>query len=161
MAIAKEQLLKKTSESKDRLRKYLIFKLANEYYGINVLQVQEIINMVAITRIPNMPDYVNGVINLRGKVVPVIDLRKRFGFKNIFDSTESCIVVIQVQDELNYTSNIGIMVNCVDEVVAVLDSEIEGNIDFCTSIDDEYIQGFTKVRGELRTILDMRIIRIG
>ena len=104
--------------------KYLTFKLVNEEYGLEILKVREIIGMMAITRVPRTPAFVRGVINLRGKVIPVIDLRSKFGMENVADTEETCIIVVDVSRN-NDKLQIGILVDSVSEVLDIKGEDIE------------------------------------
>src|SRR5690606_15484335 len=96
--------------------KYLTFQLRKEIYGIQILKVQEIIGMMTVTHVPKTPAFVRGVINLRGKVIPVIELRRKFGMESIADSERTCIVVVQVAWSAG-TVTMGILVDEVSEVL--------------------------------------------
>ncbi len=133
--------------------KYLTVVLENEAYGIAVLKVREIIRMQKITPIPQMPDFVKGVINLRGRVVPVIDLRVKFGLQASY-AERTCIVVVQV-DMTTSVVQMGLVVDSVEEVVNLNPAEIETTPDFGTRIDTSYILGMAKVKGVVKTLLDI------
>ncbi|OIO59355.1 MAG: chemotaxis protein CheW [Verrucomicrobia bacterium CG_4_10_14_3_um_filter_43_23] len=150
----------RTLLDEERVDKYLIFRLNEEHFGIGVLQIREIIRLQPITRVPHMPNYVRGVINLRGKVVPVIDLRMKFDFKEVAETMETCIVVIQIEDESDLPTLMGMIVDEVDEVVNIPHAEVNENIDLGQSVDSEYIMGIAKVRGELRVLLKIDFQRI-
>lgn len=133
--------------------KFLTVVLDNEAYGIAVLKVREIIRMQKITPIPQMPDFVKGVINLRGRVIPVVDLRVKFGLQATF-AERTCIVVVQV----NLPSSVvqmGLIVDSVEEVVNLTPAEIEPTPDFGTRIDTTYILGMAKIKGVVKTLLDI------
>jgi purine-binding chemotaxis protein CheW len=134
--------------------KYLTVVLDNESYGIAVLKVREIIRLQKITPVPQMPDYVKGVINLRGRVIPVVDLRAKFGLKaEVADRT--CIVVVQVVLETTPNVQMGLVVDSVEEVVNLTDKEIEPTPDFGTRLNTTYILGMAKVKGQVKTLLDI------
>jgi purine-binding chemotaxis protein CheW len=133
--------------------KYLTVVLENEAYGIAVLKVREIIRLQKITPIPQMPDFVKGVINLRGRVVPVIDLRVKFGLQASY-AERTCIVVVQV-DLTTSVVQMGLVVDSVEEVVNLTPAEIETTPDFGTRIDTSYILGMAKVKGVVKTLLDI------
>jgi purine-binding chemotaxis protein CheW len=135
--------------------KYLTFSLANEAYGIPVLKVREIITMLHITMVPQMPPYVKGVINLRGKVIPVIDLRAKLGLAEAEISENTCIVVVQIAMAGGEVKNIGLIVDAVEEVANVVAEEIEPAPDFGASIQVEYILGMAKIKSSVKSLLDI------
>ncbi len=135
--------------------KYLTFTLGNESYGIVVLKVREIIRVPDITSVPQMPEYVKGVINLRGKVIPVADLRIKFQLHNIKDTERTCVVVVQVQLASGAQPLIGLIVDAVEEVVNIPSSDIEPTPDFGSNLDTHYILGMAKVKGTVKTLLDL------
>src|SRR6185369_9339271 len=134
--------------------KYLTVVLENEAYGIGVLKVREIIRMQKITPVPQMPGFVKGVINLRGRVIPVIDLRVKFGLKAEF-AERTCIVVVQVAVSAEQTVQMGLIVDSVEEVVNLTPGEIEPTPEFGTRIDTSYLLGMAKVKGQVKTLLDL------
>lgn len=133
--------------------KFLTVVLDNEAYGIAVLKVREIIRMQKITPIPQMPDFVKGVINLRGRVIPVVDLRVKFGLQASF-AERTCIVVVQVTLPSSIVQ-MGLIVDSVEEVVNLAPAEIEPTPDFGTRIDTTYILGMAKIKGVVKTLLDI------
>lgn len=137
-----------------RTGKYLTFSLSNESYGVDVLKVREIIRFLKITPVPQMPPFVKGVINLRGKVLPVIDLRLKFGL-DAADATErTCIVVVRVQAEGNDLT-LGMIVDAVEEVINLNESEIEETPEFGAKVDTAYLMGMAKVKNVIKTLLDI------
>jgi purine-binding chemotaxis protein CheW len=114
--------------------KYLTFKLADEEYGLEILKVQEIIQMQAVTRVPRTPEYVRGVINLRGKVIPVIELRKKFGLNTFEDTEKTCIIVVQIASSTSNTVVMGIIIDEVKEVLNIKAENIEETPTFGASI---------------------------
>lgn len=134
--------------------KYLTVALDNESYGVAVLKVREIIRMQKITPVPQMPEFVKGVINLRGRVIPIVDLRIKFGLKAIF-ADRTCIVVVQVKLPTSVTVQMGLIVDSVEEVVNLGASEIEPTPDFGTRIETGYILGMAKIKGTVKTLLDI------
>jgi purine-binding chemotaxis protein CheW len=144
------------SASREKLAgKYLTFALANEAYGIPVLKVREIITMLHITTVPQMPPYVKGVINLRGKVIPVIDLRTKLGLPEAEITENNCIVVVQLGLNANDLKHIGLIVDAVDEVANVITEDIEPAPDFGGSIHVDYILGMAKVKNDVKSLLDI------
>jgi purine-binding chemotaxis protein CheW len=134
--------------------KYLTVVLDNESYGLAVLKVREIIRMQKITPVPQVPDFVKGVINLRGRVIPVIDLRVKFGLKAEF-AERTCIVVVQVDLAQTKSIQMGLIVDSVDEVLNVAADMIEPTPDFGTVIDTTYLLGMVKAKGQVKTLLDV------
>ena len=134
--------------------KYLTVVLDNEAYGIAVLKGREIIRMQKITPVPQMPAFVKGVINLRGRVIPVVDLRVKFGLKAEF-ADRTCIVVVQVKLPTEQIVQMGLIVDSVEEVVTLTNEEIEPTPDFGTKIDTSYLLGMAKVKGQVKTLLDI------
>ncbi|HEX2855072.1 MAG TPA: chemotaxis protein CheW [Opitutaceae bacterium] len=134
--------------------KYLTVVLDNEAYGIGVLKVREIIRMQKITHVPQLPAFVKGVINLRGRVIPVVDLRVKFGLKAEFGD-RTCIVVVQVKLLNEQTVHMGLIVDSVEEVVTLTAAEIEPTPDFGAKLNTEYLMGMAKVKGQVKTLLDI------
>ena len=134
--------------------KYLTFFLEKEEYGIGILKVKEIIGMMAITSVPRTPEYVKGVINLRGKVIPVIDLRSKFNMPCIKYSERTCIIVVEIDSELS-TILIGIVVDAVSEVLNIKEDEIEETPTFGTNLNIEYILGLAKMEGSIKILLNI------
>ena len=135
--------------------KYLTFSLGNESYAIHVLKVREIIRLPDITPIPQMPDYVKGVINLRGKVIPVIDLRVRFRFPTAEFNERTCLVVVCIRLPSGANGFMGLIVDVVEEVLNVNANDIEPTPDFGSKLDTNYIMGIAKVKAAVKTILDI------
>lgn len=134
--------------------KYLTFKLAEEEYGLEILKVQEIIQMQEVTKVPRTPKYVRGVINLRGKIIPVIDLRRKFGFEAAPDTEKTCIIVVQI----SYGEGLVVMGIIIDEVKEVLDiraENIEETPSFGEDIDTGFIMGIGKVGTNVKILLDI------
>lgn len=139
--------------------KYLTFTLAEEEYGIGILKIKEIIGMMAITTVPQTPHYVKGVVNLRGKVIPVIDLRLRFGMESIEYSERTCIIVVEMAGETTDVI-IGIVVDTVSEVLNIKTEEIEEPPRFGTRLETDYIQGMAKTEDGVKILLDIdRVLR--
>ncbi|MCM2274543.1 MAG: chemotaxis protein CheW [Candidatus Didemnitutus sp.] len=134
--------------------KYLTVVLESEAYGIAVLKVREIIRMQKITPVPQMPEFVKGVINLRGRVIPVVDLRVKFGLKADF-TERTCIVVVQVKLANESVVQMGLIVDSVEEVVHLPSDEIEPTPEFGARVDTSYLLGMAKVKGQVKTLLDI------
>ncbi len=135
--------------------KYLTFVLGRESYGIPVLRIREIIRMTDITAVPRMPDYVKGVINLRGKVIPVVDLRIKFGLDKAETTERTCIVVVQVSLHAGNKGLMGLIVDAVEEVINIASSDVEATPDFGGKVETQYMIGMAKVRGTVKTLLDI------
>jgi purine-binding chemotaxis protein CheW len=140
--------------SLDREGKYLTFSLGDEEYGIGILKVKEIIGMMRITPVPQTPEFVKGVINLRGKVIPVLDLRLRFGMGANGYTERTCIVVVEI-DGAAGKLHIGLVVDSVSEVLNIKGSDIEDTPSFGTTLDTEYILGMAKTGGGVKILLDI------
>jgi purine-binding chemotaxis protein CheW len=135
--------------------KYLTFQLGGESYGIAVLKIREIIRLQPATPVPQMPPYVKGVINLRGKIIPVIDLRIKFQLSGIQDTDQTCIVVVQVQLPGRTSAHMGLVVDGVEEVAVIAESDIEDPPDFGAQLQADYLLGMAKVKGVVKTLIDI------
>ena len=136
----------------EREGKYLTFTLAEEEYGIGILKIKEIIGMLPITSVPQTPEFVKGVINLRGKVIPVIDLRLRFGMGEIDYTERTCIIVVEIDSQAG-TVLIGIVVDSVSEVLNVKGDDIADTPTFGANLNTEYILGMAKMEGGVKILL--------
>jgi purine-binding chemotaxis protein CheW len=134
--------------------KYLTFTLAEEAYGMGILKIKEIIGMIPITSVPQTPEFVKGVINLRGKVIPVVDLRSRFGMEEIDYTERTCIIVVEIQGESGMVM-IGVVVDSVSEVLNIKGEEIETTPAFGARLNTEYILGMAKMEGGVKILLDI------
>jgi purine-binding chemotaxis protein CheW len=130
--------------------KFLTFQLANEEYGLEILKVRELIGIMPFTTVPQTPDYVKGVINLRGKIIPVFDLRIKLGMPESEYTSETCIIVVGVGDGL-----VGIIVDTVSEVVDINESEIEPTPRFGKHIETKYILGIGIKDSKAKILLDI------
>lgn len=135
--------------------KHLTFVLGREHYGVPVSKVREIIRLCDIIPLPEMPDYIKGVLNLRGKIIPVADLRLKFGFPAARDSELACIVVAEVMLSEKSTSLMGVIVDAVEEVVNISDSDIEELPEFGVATGADYILGFARIKGSVKALLDI------
>jgi len=142
------------SAAGDREGKYLTFTLGEEAYGIGILKIKEIIGMMPITTVPRTPEFVKGVINLRGKVIPVIDLRMRFALEEIGYTERTCIIVVEIGGHTG-TVQIGIVVDAVSEVLNIKADEIEDTPTFGSKLDTDYILGMAKIEGGVKILLDI------
>ena len=138
----------------DKEGKYLTFTLAEEEYGIGILKIKEIIGMLPITSVPQTPDFVKGVINLRGKVIPVMDLRLRFGMMSIVYTERTCIIVVEISGQAG-TILVGIVVDAVSEVLNIKGDDIEKTPTFGTQLNTDYILGMAKMEGGVKILLDI------
>ncbi len=138
----------------DKEGKYLTFSLADEEYGISILKIKEIIGMMPITTVPQTPEFVKGVINLRGKVIPVIDLRLRFGMDAIDYTERTCIIVVEIEGSAG-TVQIGIVVDAVSEVLNVNAEDVEETPTFGAKLNTDYILGMAKMEGGVKILLDI------
>lgn len=134
--------------------KYLTFSLGKETYGIGILKVKEIIGMMQVTSVPRTPDFVKGVINLRGKVIPVIDLRLKFFMESIPYTERTCIIVVEIDSD-DSTVLIGIVVDTVSEVLNIKENEIEDTPVFGSNLCTDYILGMAKTDGGVKILLDI------
>jgi purine-binding chemotaxis protein CheW len=120
-----------------------------------VLKVREIIRHATITAVPQMPSHIRGVINLRGKIIPVLDLRLRFEFADVAGLDQTCIIVVQVKLPAGKTVPMGLVVDGVEEVINLAATDIEETPDFGGQICTDYILGIAKVKGAVKTLLDI------
>jgi purine-binding chemotaxis protein CheW len=141
----------------DNGAQFLTFKLNTEDYGVNILNIKEIIDYGSITRVPMMPEFIAGVINLRGSVVPVIDLALRFSEKPSVRTKRSSIVILEVDCE-DQQMDIGITVDVVNEVLRITQDEIEPAPSFGTKIRTDFIKGVGKVNDQLLVLLNIEKI---
>lgn len=130
--------------------KYLTFVLGDEEYGLEILKVREIIGVMEITSVPQTPEFIKGVINLRGKVIPVIDLRLKFGMKPAEYTEETCIIVVDIGKAL-----MGILVDTVSEVLDIAKDQIEPPPSFGSRIQTEFILGMGKIKGKVKILLEI------
>jgi purine-binding chemotaxis protein CheW len=143
------------NKSDDRGGKYLVFHLGREEFGIRVLKVREIMGIQDITAVPQTPAHVKGVINLRGKVIPVVDLRLKFGLPQQEYTARTCIIVVQVRGEAGQPMLMGIVVDGVAEVLNLAAADIEDTPDFGDGTDTPYLLGMAKVKGKVKILLEI------
>src|ERR1700690_726202 len=141
-------------KSDDRGGKYLVFELGREEFGIRVLKVREIMGIQDITAVPQTPAHVKGVINLRGKVIPVVDLRLKFGLPEQEYTQRTCIIVVQVQGEAG-PMLMGIVVDGVAEVLNLAAADIEDTPDFGDGTATPYLLGMAKVKDKVKILLEI------
>ncbi len=137
-----------------RQGKYLTFVLADEEYGLEILKVREIIGYMDITAVPQTPDYVRGVINLRGQIVPVLDLRAKFGMDSAEETRETAIIVVETTQN-NRSFRTGIVVDHVQEVLDIAVEDIEETPQFGPSVHTDFILGIGKVGDSVKILLDI------
>jgi purine-binding chemotaxis protein CheW len=142
------------AESRQRQGKYLVFHLDREEFGVHVLKVREIMGLQEITAVPQTPDFVKGVINLRGKVIPVIDLRRKFRLEEAEYTARTCIIVLQVSCD-GGSMMVGVIVDGVNEVLTIQEGEIEDTPDFGDQTRLAYILGMAKVKDKVKILLDI------
>ena len=134
--------------------KYLTFKLDDEEYGLDIMKVQEIIGIMPVTKVPRVPEYVRGVINLRGRIIPTIELRKKFGLESVEDTERTCIIVVELQTDKGKV-NMGILVDEVAEVMDFASDNIDAAPEFGTALNTNFILGIGIVKGSVKILLDL------
>lgn len=134
--------------------KLLTFSLGSEGYGVSILKVKEIIGMMHITPVPKTPDFVKGVINLRGKIIPVMDLRLKFTMEEKQYNERTCIIVVEINVK-NTQRLLGVVVDMVSEVVSITDDEIEPPPQYGSRLDNNYILGIGKIKDRVVIIIDI------
>ncbi len=134
--------------------KYLTFTLGQEEYGIGILKVREIIGILEITSVPRTPEHIKGVINLRGKVIPVISLRSKFGITEEDYTDRTCIIVVEILGS-GGSIPIGIIVDSVSEVLNISGEDIEPTPNLGSALNTDYILGLAKVKGQVKILLDI------
>jgi len=140
--------------------KYLTFALASEEYGLEILKVREIIGYMEITAVPQTPAYVKGVINLRGQVIPVIDLRAKFGMETMEITEETCIIVVEAgQGDRSFST--GIVVDHVEEVLDIAGEDIEEAPQFGSAVNTDFILGMGKIGDSVKILLDIDKVLAG
>ena len=139
-----------TLQAMEAEKQLVVFDLAEEGYGVDISSVREIIRMQEITRVPRAPEFVEGVINLRGKVIPVVDLRKRFGFPDSDATKDTRIVVVDIAGQ-----DIGVVVDAVTEVLRIGADAVEPPSSVITTADSDYLLGIAKLETRLIILLDL------
>ncbi len=156
----KIQTAQKHNVLSDKAGKYLTFALSNEEYGLEILKVREIIEYMDITAVPKTPDHFKGVINLRGQVIPVVNLRAKCGMKTTDVREDTCIIVIEINHG-NHNYSTGIVVDRVQEVLDIAGEYIEEAPQFGPTVNNDFILGMGKVGGSVKTLLDIDKILAG
>lgn len=134
----------------DELLQLVTFSIGEEEFGVNILKVQEIIRTMEITKVPRAPQFVEGVINLRGKVIPIIDLRSRFGLASIPEDKDTRIIVIEINNII-----VGFVVDAVSEVLRIPATTVEAPPPVVAGVDSDYISGVGKLKDRLLIMLDL------
>lgn len=129
--------------------KFLTFLLGKEFYGIEIMYVTEIIGIQAITEVPELPEYVKGIINLRGKIIPVMDVRLRFRKPSREYNDRTCVIVVDIRE-----ASVGLIVDSVSEVLSIPEGDIVSPPDMGKGLNNRYIKGIGKVGSEVKLILD-------
>lgn len=143
-----------TQKTSDNTIQYLSFVLGTEEYGVDILRVQEIRSWEPVSRVPNVPPYEKGVVNLRGAIVPIIDLRERFSLSKVEYTPLTVVVVLQTGSG-NHTRIMGVVVDSVSDVISIEKSEIQGAPDFGTKVSNEFINGLVSVSERMVMLLDV------
>jgi purine-binding chemotaxis protein CheW len=151
-AVVEEVAVQKSSA--DNTTQYLSFVLGKEEYGVDILRVQEIRSWEPVSRVPNVPLYEKGVVNLRGAIVPIIDLRERFSLSKVEYTPLTVVVVLQTGNG-NNTRIMGVVVDSVSDVISVERNEIQGAPDFGTKVSNEFINGLVSVSERMVMLLDV------
>jgi purine-binding chemotaxis protein CheW len=157
-ATATTAVIPAAQKTDQRAGKYLTFRLGQEEFGVQVLRVREIMGVQEITAVPQTPGYVKGVINLRGKVIPVVDLRLKFGLPELEYTQRTCIVVAQIDGRAEGKLLIGIIVDCVSEVLTLQAGDIENTPDFGSGVATPYLLGMAKIKGKVKILLDIDMV---
>lgn len=150
-----EQSIIGSSELGEDMQQFLTFILAGEEYGVDILRVQEIKGWDAVTQVPNTPEYVRGVINLRGTIVPIIDLRIRFSMEQLAYGPTTVVIVLKVNSGNDTSRIMGIVVDGVSDVYNVKNDEINAAPDFGEGVDSSFVKGLTTVDEKMVIILDI------
>ena len=154
MANEEKKEVTKSEDINHLVGKYLTFELKTEMYGLDVMQIMQIIGIPEITPIPRTPEFVKGVINLRGKIIPVIDLRIRFALDQEDYTEETAIIIVEVNEEAGKI-NIGMIVDKVADVLDIGSEEIERTPSFGVNVESDFILGMAKVKSKIVTLLNI------
>ncbi len=160
MAATTVQSRKEQTSMLEKEGKYLTFALANEEYGLEILKVREIIGYIEVTAVPQTPSHVKGVINLRGQVIPVIDLRSKFGMATAEVTEQTCIIVVEITQS-GRKFNTGIVVDRVQEVLDIAGQDIEDAPQFGSSVKTDFILGMGKIGERVKILLDIDKVLAG
>ncbi len=146
-----------TVDRSDLAGKYLTFKLGHEEYGVRILIVKEIIGLMNITMVPRTPVFIRGVINLRGKIIPVVDLRTKFDMPSAEDTELTCIIVVDVYIN-DQCTQMGILVDTVSEVLDIPGSSIEPTPAFGAGVNTDFILGMARIEDQVKILLNIENI---
>lgn len=146
-----------TAKTEVRAGKYLTFGLGKEEFAIQVLRVREIMGVQDITQVPQTPPYVKGVINLRGKVIPVVDLRLKFAMPEQEYTARTCIIVVQIEQD-GAKMLTGVVVDEVSEVLNIQGADIEDTPEFGRGVATPYLLGMAKIKGKVKILLDINMV---
>jgi len=142
--------------------KYLTFSLAEENYGLAILRVQELVGLLPVTRVPRLPAFVAGVVNLRGRVIPLVDLRLCFGMPASAMDDRTCVIIVRVEREQGRSAPMGVIVDAVSDVVYLAEDTIEPTPDFGTSVDTSFVKGVGRLEDRVVLLLDIdRVLSSG
>lgn len=155
MNVSQAEITETSLQSEDGTDQYLTFMLADEEYGVEILKVQEIKGWSSVTPMPNMPEFILGVINLRGTVVPIIDLRKRFSMQSIAYGQTTVVIVVKVADEAGSVRTMGIVVDAVSEVHNVAKADLKPPPEFGGTLCTDSIKGLVSRDERMLIILDI------
>jgi purine-binding chemotaxis protein CheW len=139
----------------DGAQQYLTFLLAGEEYGVDILRVQEIKGWDSVTPIPNTPKYIRGVINLRGTIVPIIDLRLRFNLEQLEYGPTTVVIMLKVMSDNKQSRTMGIVVDGVSDVYNMPDDQIKPSPDFGTAVETDFVKGLATVNEKMVIIVDI------
>jgi len=135
--------------------KYLTFSLAGEHYGLEILRVQEIVGLLPITRVPRLPEFVAGVVNLRGRIIPVVDLRLAFGLEGSAMDERTCVIVVEVLRPGGNSTITGVLVDAVSDVVDFAEETVEATPEFSADVDTSFIKGVGRAEDRVVLLLDI------
>jgi purine-binding chemotaxis protein CheW len=147
------KLLNEFQEEDTQHGRFLVFALGKESFGIEINYVTEIIGIQPVTSIPDAPSYVKGIINLRGKIIPVIDMRIKFHKETMEYNDRTCVIVVDISN-----ISVGLIVDIVSEVISISDDNIEPPPNFSAGIQNRYIKGIGKIGNEVKLLLDCKKI---
>jgi len=150
-----EMQVKETKKDDAETREFLTFMLAGEEYGVDILRVQEIKGWDSVTNIPNTPDYIRGVINLRGTIVPIIDMRLRFNLEPLEYGPTTVVIVLKVEKDSETVRTMGVVVDAVSDVHDVPTNHVKASPDFGTTVDTEFVKGLATVGQKMVIVLDI------
>ena len=134
--------------------KYLTFRIAQDEYGLEIGRVREIVELMRITTVPRTPEFIKGVINLRGSVIPIVELRSKFGMPSVPDTQETCVIVVEIIKD-GQPASMGIIVDAVSEVMDISTGDIDKAPSFGVDLDTSYILGVAKTAGGVKILLDI------